>query len=133
MGTALYVVREKVDKSGKEELKKHYGVPITSGQITTDHLAQEICERCSLTEGDVIAAVSALSDVMQWYLGNGNTVYLKGIGLFSVSASSEGCDTPDECTPGKVKAQRVCFKADNRMRSILENIKYCRIKRGRTK
>lgn len=128
MGTSLYVVRKKVDKSGEKMLKRYYGVPITSGQITTDRLARDICERCSLTHADVVAAVSALSEVMQGYLEDGHTVNLKDIGLFSVSASSEGCSTPDECTPAKVKAQRVCFKAEGQMRCILEEIKYQRLK-----
>lgn len=128
MGTSLYVVRKKVDKSGEKMLNRYYGVPITSGQITTDRLARDICERCSLTHADVVAAVSALSEVIQGHLANGHTVNLKDIGLFSVSASSEGCSTPDECTPAKVKAQRVCFKAEGRMRFILEEINYQRLK-----
>lgn len=126
MGSALYVVRPKVDKSGEKELVRYYGVPVSTGQIDLDYLAREICGRCSLTEGDVLAAVSALSDAMEWHLQNGNTVYLKGIGLFSVSATSEGCPTPQECTPGKVRAQRVCFKADNTLRSILGKIRFFR-------
>ncbi|MDR0657702.1 MAG: HU family DNA-binding protein [Mediterranea sp.] len=120
----LYVVRPKVDKSKKEEKVLYYGVPVASGQVDADHLAWEISERCSLTAADVLATISALSDVMQHHLLIGNTVYLKGIGLFSVSASSSGCATPKECTPAKVTAQRVCFKADSIMRSILARMKY---------
>ncbi len=130
---SLYVVRQKVDKSGKEEKVSYHGVPVTSGQVGVDELAQDICERCSLTEADVYAAVIALGDVMQAYLMKGNTVYLKDIGLFSVSAGSEGYETPDECTPSKVKAQRVCFKADKKMRGILPKIKYQRSNRAATK
>lgn len=120
----LYVVRPKVDKSKKEEKTRYYGVPVTSGQIDADDLSAEICVRCSLTRADVLASISALSEVMQEYLRMGNTVYLKGIGLFSVSASSPGCDTPAGVTPATVKAQRVCFKADNLMRSVLEKMRY---------
>lgn len=133
MATSTYVVRKKIDKSGGQDITRYYGVPITTGQIDEDYLAREICARCSLTPGDVLAAVSALSDVMQFHLRHGNTVSLKGIGLFSVSASSEGCDTEKECTPGKVKAQRVCFKADREMRGILSEITYQKVNRRKTK
>lgn len=129
----LYVVRSKVDKTGEEEKVRYYGVPVVSGQVTEEHLAAEICERASLTRGDVLAVISALSDSMQNHLSNGYTVSLKGIGIFSVSASSEGVDEPEKCTPAKVKAQRICFKADNSLRSILENIKYKLTNRKKTK
>lgn len=120
----LYVVRPKVDKSSEEQKVRYYGVPVTSGQVDSNQLAREISRRCSLTPGDVLATLSALSDVMQFHLYLGNTVNLKDIGLFYISATSSGCLTPEECTPGKVKAQRVCFKADNTMRGILARMKY---------
>ncbi|NDV82451.1 HU family DNA-binding protein [Bacteroides sp. 51] len=129
----LYVVRPKVDKSKKEPKTLYYGVPVTSGQVDADDLAAEISARCSLTPADVLATISALSDVMQDHLRIGNTVYLKGIGLFSVSASSPGYDTPKEVTPATVKAQRICFKADNIMRSFLEKMKYKFCERAKKK
>lgn len=130
---ALYVVRQKVDKSGEEEKVRYHGVPVSSGQIGVDELAKDISGRCSLHESDVHAAVIALGDVMQTYLMKGNTVNLKNIGLFSISAGSEGFETPDECTPSKVTAQRVCFKADKEMRSALPLIKFQRTNREATK
>lgn len=133
MSTSNYVVRKKIDKSSGQTITRYYGVPITRGQIDEDYLAHEICAQCSLTESDVLAAVSALSDVMQRHLKQGNTVSLKGIGLFTVSAGSEGCETEKECTPSKVKAQRICFKADRTMRSILPEIKYKKVNKKKTK
>ena len=34
-----YVVRPKVDKSGETEKIRYYGVPVTSGQVSTEQLA----------------------------------------------------------------------------------------------
>lgn len=129
----LYVVRPKVDKTGKEEKTLYYGIPILSGQVTEQHLAEEICRMCTLTEPDVLATISALKVLMQRHLEIGESVKLNGIGTFSVSASSEGCETPKECTPSKVKAQRVCFRADNEMRSVIHRIKYKKSNRSKTK
>ena len=53
----FYVVRTKSDKTGPIEKKLFYGVPVTKGRITTDQLAEEIADRCSLTRGDVLGAV----------------------------------------------------------------------------
>ncbi len=125
----LYIVRRKVFKSGDEEKEKYYGIPVTSQKVTEDDLAREISIRTSLTEPDVLAAVSALAQCIHEHLEEGDTVSLKGIGTFAVSGTSEGCDTPEECTPAKMKAQRVYFKADKWLRAVLEKIKYKRTER----
>lgn len=129
----LYVVRPKVDKSGKEEKVRYYGTPITSCQVTENELAVEVTERCSLTAPDVLAAVSVLGSLINEHLQKGETVKLSGIGTFSVSASSDGFDTPEECTPATVKAKRVCFKADNGLRKVLSEMKYKKSNREKTK
>lgn len=124
LGTTLYVVRRKVDLTKGEKKVRYYGVPKTTGQVSTEELAEAISVRCSLTRADVLAAVSALSDVMQGHLRDGKTVRLDRIGLFSVSASSVGVESPEECTPAKMKAGRICFKAAKEMRLILGEIEY---------
>ncbi|NDV83715.1 HU family DNA-binding protein [Bacteroides sp. 51] len=121
---AKYVVRSKKDKSGNEEKTLYYGIPVSSGVIDLDYIAREVSVRSSLTEEDVIAAVSAVARLTSKHLSKGDSVNLKGFGMFTVSASSEGCATPEECTPAKVKPQRVCFKADSYMRGALAGIKY---------
>jgi predicted histone-like DNA-binding protein len=127
------VVRPKVDKTGKEEKTLYYGVPILSGQVDEVQLAAEACERCTLTEADMLAAISSLKDLIQQHLEYGQSVKLKGIGIFSVSASSEGCESPQACTPAKVKAQRICFRADNEMRGVLFRMKYVKSNRKKAK
>lgn len=121
-----YVVRSKVDKSCSEEKIRYYAIPVTSGQITTEKLAEYISDRCSLTAGDVLAAVSALSELIQEQLDSGYTVNLHNLGTFFISAGSEGFDSPEKCTPRQVKAQRVCFKADPCLRKSLKQIKFAR-------
>lgn len=129
----LYVVRPKVDKTGEEKKILYYGVPVLSGQIDEEQLAAEACERCTLTEPDVLAVISSLKSLIRKHLEHGLSVKLKGIGIFSVSASSQGCESPAECTPAKIKAQRVCFRADNEMRRVLPNIKYMKTNRAKSK
>lgn len=129
----LYVVRSKTDKTKTEEETLYYGVPVISGTVTEEELAEEISERCSLTPADVLAAISALSRSIQDHLEDGRSVRLKGIGTFSVSASSAGAITPEECTPSKVVARRICFRADRILRSVLGKMKYKLTKRNKQK
>lgn len=121
-----YVVRPRLDKSGKVEVVRYYGIPVTSGQVTIDDLAEEISHSSSLTRGDILATVSALNEAIQKHLEDGKTVYIKGIGLFYISATGEGCQTSEECTPSKVRANRICFKADNWMKRVLKRIRFKR-------
>ena len=127
----LYVVRSKVDKTNEEEKKQYYGIPIISGVITEEKIAEEISERCSLTPSDVLAALDALSRSLQQHLEDGRSVRLKGIGTFNVSATSSGADTPEECTPSKMKAGRIYFRADKILKSVLGKMKYKLKKTGK--
>lgn len=120
----LYVVRSKVNKISGEGKALYYGVPILSGQVTEERLAAEICYRSSLTEADVLSAIHSLKDLIREHLEAGEAVKIKGIGKFFVSAGSKGFETPGECTPAEVKARRVCFMADNEMRSVVYKMKY---------
>lgn len=124
-----YVVRSKTNKISKEGEVLYYAVPVLTGQINQNDLAMEMCEMSALSEGDALSAFNLLKRLMQKHLSHGKSVRLEGIGTFYVSASSEGCETPEACTPAKVKAQRICFTADKELRSILPDIKYQRVNR----
>ena len=63
-----YVVRPKVDKSGETEKIRYYGVPVTSGQVSTEQLAECISTRCSLSRGDVLAAITEIGREIQFQL-----------------------------------------------------------------
>lgn len=119
-----YKPRPKKDKTGEQEKVRYYGTPMGSQFVTEEKLAKEICERCSLTEPDVIAALMALSESVQMCLERGETVRLKGLGSFYLSATSDGFDTPEECTPSQMRVRRICFKADNLLRRAMAKVKF---------
>ena len=52
-----YVVRPKVDKSGETEKIRYYGVPVTTGQVTTEQMATCKSPRCPITRGEFLAAL----------------------------------------------------------------------------
>lgn len=121
---ALYTVKKKTDKSSDDEKVLYYAVPSSSSLKDIHELAEEISQDCSLTPGDVLSAVSALSVCLERHVLNGNSVKLPGIGVFSLAVSSPGFDTPEECTPSKVVAKRICFKADKKLRNKLPCVKF---------
>lgn len=123
-----YVVRPKVDKSGEKEKIRYYGVPVTAGQVSTEQLAEYIATRCSLSRGDVLAAVTEMGHEIQNQLEKGYTVNLHGIGTLFLSAGSEGYADPKDCTPHRVKAKRLCIKADPNMKEFMKNVRFERYK-----
>ena len=125
-----YCVRKKTDKSQGEEQVKYYAVPLSSGTIGTNELAENIAGRCTLRPGDVHATIVELMYTIEQELHQGNKVCLEGIGIFSLSASSEGFDKPEDCTPSKVKAKRICFLADKKLKKNLKFVKFEKDRRG---
>ena len=123
-----YCVRKKTHLSEDKEKAMYYGVPVSSGIIQTKKLASIISDQCSATEADILLVLNSLSSVMKMQMKNGMTVQLKDIGLFSLSVSSEGFETPEECTPRQVHAKRICFKADKTLKEILTDIEFVKVK-----
>ena len=107
-----------------DKTAKYHAVPIYSGEITSQQLARDLAKRSSLSAGDVLSTLVGLSDLVEKYLHEGHTVRLEGLGLLSVSASSPGYDTPEECVPRRVKAKKICFRADTSLKATLKFIRF---------
>jgi predicted histone-like DNA-binding protein len=122
-----YRVCKKVDKTKPEKQVKYYAVPVSSKLISVKRLSKIISDRCSLTGSDVVACIDALAHVMEEQIHEGNSVCLKGLGIFWLAASSPGFDTPEECTPSKVFAKRICFLPETDLKKNLANVKFRKI------
>jgi len=122
-----YIVKTKRSGVGEKQAK-FYAIPVRSGEITTRKLANEISSRCTLTETDVRATLIALVDVMEDYLHQGYSIRLDDLGRFTLSATSEGFDSPEACTPKHVKAKKICFMADKRLKENLQFVDFERKK-----
>ncbi len=119
----------KTKRSGIGEKKaKYYALPVRSGEIDTRRLAKELSERCTLTETDVRATLIGLVKIMEEYLHQGYSIRLEDLGRFTLSVTSDGHETPEECTPKRVKAKKICFMADKRLK---ENLKHVSFKRNK--
>ncbi|MDR2927068.1 MAG: HU family DNA-binding protein [Cytophagaceae bacterium] len=121
--------RVKTKRSGLgDKAAKYYAVPIHSREISSEQLAFDLAQRSSLSEGDVLATLVGLSSLVKQYLHDGHTVRLDGLGLLSVSASSDGFNTLEECTPRHVKAKKICFRATRELKADLKYIRFEREK-----
>ena len=105
--------------------KKRYHARVVSGdRISTDELAEEIQNECSLTKADVKAVLIALGDKLAKHLGEGNKVYLEGIGYFQVNLKcKEEVRSTHAIRSENVEFKSVSYRADNELKKRLQNQK----------
>ena len=111
--------------------KRYHARVVSSNRISTNELAEEIQNECSLTITDVKAVLIALGDKLAKHLGDGSKVHLEGIGYFQVNLQCK----EEVCTTRSVRSVNVEFKsvsyrADNELKKHLKKQK---IQRSQTK
>ena len=98
------------NRKGSKSQGKVYGRAVVSDTINTKKLCQNIRDRCTLTEPDVVAVVSALITEVSGQLALGNRVVLDGFGSFKVGLSSTPADSAKKFTSANIKCLRVIFQ-----------------------
>ena len=108
-----YAVTKKVDKSKGVVKERYYATTraLQKKPVNSVQIANQLAERSSLQNGDVLSALTQLSDIIAAHLKEGRTVSIDGLGNFYPSITSEAVDKPEECTANKVWVSRICFKA----------------------
>lgn len=119
-----YLCKPKRNVIGGKDDVLYYASPKGNGKIDLDALAQELSEQSSLTKSDVHAAVIGLAELVEKYLHRGYRVKLDKLGVFYLSITSEGYEQEEACTPKKVQANKICFKADDKLRNNLKHVKF---------
>lgn len=84
--------------------------------VNTQDLGEAISRKCTVTPADVHAVIRSLPEVMSFFMENGNSVHLDGLGSFyyKLSCAGNGVDTPEEVSTEQVKAVRVQFIPERR-------------------
>ena len=90
------------DKSGD---KLFYPRVQIVGNVSTQQIAREIAEYCSLTTGDVKNTIDNLVRVMATHLQNSHSVTLDGLGTFRIvmNASGKGVATKEDVTANQAR------------------------------
>lgn len=111
--------------------KRYHARVVSSNRISTNELAEEIQNECSLTIADVKAVLIALGDKLAKHLGEGSKVHLEGIGYFQVNLQcKEEVRTTHAVRSENVEFKSVSYRADNELKKHLRNQK---IQRSQTK
>lgn len=111
------------DKDGNI-VERYFACPKTSKIYNENDFAEEISSRSSLTPGDVLGAISAISDLLKEKITTGNSVKLKGIGSFGMWVTSDGYENPKDINPKKVRATKITYKADPKLTQAIKEMKF---------
>ena len=103
----------------KEAPKKFYVSTSGSGEIDLETMSANISEKCTLTEPDVLAVLSALTTEMTVQLMEGKIVRFGSFGSFQLGISSKGVATETEASRNQVKGIRVKFRPGRRISNAL--------------
>jgi predicted histone-like DNA-binding protein len=120
--------RVKQKRNGINDNELYYAVPVWSGLIGTREIAQELAGRSSLTPADIRATLIGLVEVMETYLHSGYSIKLDDLGVFRLSLTSAGYASSKACTPRRVRAAKLCFRADPQIKKNLKKVKFERDK-----
>ena len=90
---------------------KYYASPVHGGEISFEHVVDNIVARSSFSGGDVSGLISELVQELSLWLPQGCTVNLGKLGIFSLSITSPGFDKPKDCLPGRVRPNKICYQA----------------------
>lgn len=108
----------------KEAPRKYYVSAQSGGEITLEEMSEQISEKCTLTETDVLAALNALMREMTTNLMAGKIVRFGTFGSFQLGLSSSGVETKEETTRNQVVGARVKFRPGKRIEKSLRNLDF---------
>lgn len=108
----------------KEAPKKFYVSTSGSGEIDLETMSANISEKCTLTEPDVLAVLSALTSEMTVQLMEGKIVRFGSFGSFQLGISSKGVATETEASRNQVKGIRVKFRPGRRISNALAQLRF---------
>ncbi len=124
MSKTFSIWKKKFKTSTGEAVEKYYACPKTLRTVETEELSERISGACSLTQGDVLGCLKALSIEIKLSLLEGCNIKLDGIGTFGVGVTSEGFDDPKNINPKKVKATKITYKADRKLARDIKEMKF---------
>lgn len=76
-------------------------------------------ERSSLSLGDIQSVLTNFVEAMRAALFDGKSVNIRDFGVFSLSATTLGADTKDECTMKNIKSVNINFRPSSSVRPNL--------------
>ena len=117
-----YKIVEK-KKPGTQDFK-YYGTVVLGEPVGIRAIVKEIEEKCTLTQPDILAVLSALESAIAAKLRNGQAVRFGTLGSFRPTITSEGASAANVWTVNMIKRVRAVFTPSGQLKRDL-SLKNC--------
>ncbi|MDR2496479.1 MAG: DUF4469 domain-containing protein [Tannerellaceae bacterium] len=99
-----------------------YAFPVYAEKISTEEVSREISERSTISPGDTDGLLTTLATILPERLAKGEPVYLRGIGTFRVSISSDGVENPNDFNASFIKSCKIIYTPDVKIQNKLAEL-----------
>ncbi|MBE0651606.1 MAG: HU family DNA-binding protein [Bacteroidales bacterium] len=103
---------------------KYYGRISGRKQINFRQVANTLSRRTTMSTADVAAAVEGFREIIVEELMAGNNVKLDGLGIFSLSLSTEAVDNPSKLNKTHIRDLKIQFRPDPELKEILKTANF---------
>ena len=111
-------------KPGTQDFK-YYGTVVLGEPVGLRAIVKEIEEKCTLTQPDILAVLSALESAIAAKLRNGQSVRFGTLGSFRPTISSVGAESAATWHVDMIKRVRCVFTPSGQMKQNL-SLKNCK-------
>ncbi len=111
---------------GSTKRTRYHARVISKGTISSEQLAEEIHERCSLSTADVAAALLALSQITAEKLKDGYNVHIEGIGHLQLTLQCPPIQSPKEIRAESIHFKSIAFRPSASLKRKLQATRFVR-------
>lgn len=104
--------------------KKFYANIQNGEEVSFDDLIQLVSQYTSQHEGDIVAVLITLLNVMKEQLASGKPVVFGDFGTFYMTINSDGTTTKDAFVDRDIKQARIRFRPGARLRKMLKTLHF---------
>lgn len=111
---------------GSTKRTRYHARVITKGTVSSEQLAEEIHERCSLSTADVAAALLALSQITAEKLKDGYNVHIEGIGHLQLTLQCPPIQSSKEIRAESIHFKSIAFRPSASLKRKLQATRFVR-------
>ncbi|MCC8154391.1 MAG: HU family DNA-binding protein [Tannerellaceae bacterium] len=122
MSVTYRVVGQRMMAGPDSGQKKYFGRVVRNKMITHKQLCKRIALQSSATRGDVSLILDNLVDALLEYMQSGHSVNVPNLGIFRVTAGSEGVESEEDFKAHHMKKARINFLPCADVKAEMERI-----------
>lgn len=103
---------------------KYYGRISGRKQTNFRQIANTLSHRTTMSAADVAAAIEGFREIIVEELMAGHNVKFNGLGIFSLSVSTEGVDDPSKLNKTHIRDLKIQFRPDPGLKEILKKAEF---------